>query len=158
MLITRQGRAGWLPLLRTDTGRALVLGNALSGAGLGLAQAGWTVCLRDDHPERLSFARARAADLGLELKTELSLGERQLPHADESFDLVLSDGDRDTGASELARVARGEVVLIADNRYAYKRSIGVHGEFQVRSPIEYLQSLFKRVNWRWRRNQYISNL
>ena len=144
MLITRQGRAGWLPLLRTDTGRALVLGNALSGAGLGLAQAGWTVCLRDDNPERLSFARARAADLRLELETELSLGERQLPHADESFDLVLSDGDTDTGASELARVARGEVVLIADNRYAYKRSVGVHGEFQVRSPIEYLQSLFKR--------------
>ena len=122
----------------------MVLGNGLSGAGLGLAQAGWAVCLRDDNPERLAFARARAADHGLELETELSQGERQLPHADESFDLVLNEGDFGAGASELARVARGEVVLIADNRYGYKRSSGVHGEFQVRSPLEYLQSLFKR--------------
>ena len=142
MLMTRQGRAAWIPLLRTPTGRALVLGNAFSGAGPGLAQAGWSVSLRDDCPERLAFARARAADLGLELQTELSQGERQLPHAEESFDLVLIDGAVDTEMSEVSRVARGEVVLIADNRYAYKRSVGVHGEFEVRSPFEYLRSLF----------------
>lgn len=142
MLMTRQGRAAWIPLLRTPTGRALVLGNAFSGAGPGLAQAGWAVSIRDDCPERLAFAQARAADLGLELQTELSQGERELPHAEESFDLVLKEGAVNTEISELSRVARGEVVLIVDNRYAYKRSVGVHGEFEVRSPFEYLRSLF----------------
>jgi aminoglycoside phosphotransferase (APT) family kinase protein len=142
MLITRQGRAGWIPLLRTNAGRALVIGNAFSGAGPGLAQAGWEVVLRDDCQQRLAFALARAKDLGLELQTELSQGERHLPHGDESFDLIVRDGKEGAETRELARLARGEVVLIADNRYAYKRSVGVHGEFKVRAPLEYLRSLF----------------
>jgi aminoglycoside phosphotransferase (APT) family kinase protein len=142
MLLIRQGRCAWLPLLRTHRGRALIIGNAFSGTGTGLAYAGWDVVLRDTHSERLAFAEARAKGLELTLGFELSDGRRRLPHADASFDLVVRDGPDGASVRELARISRGEVVLIADNRYGYKRSTGVHGEFRVRHPLEYLKSLF----------------
>ena len=140
MLLVRQGRAAWMPLLRTRRGRALVIGNAFSGAGPGLAFAGWDVVLRDEHPRRLAFAEARARGLELTMNFEVSDGGRRLPHADESFDLIVRDGTSSPPVQELARLSRGEVVLIADNRYGYKRSTGVHGEFRVRRPWEYLRS------------------
>ncbi|MCH2105648.1 MAG: phosphotransferase [Planctomycetes bacterium] len=142
MLLLRHSRAAWLPLLRTRRGRALFIGNAFSGAGAGLALLGWEVVLRDESSSRLAFADARARGLKLPMQTELSDGERRLPHPDESFDLVVSERAVSVSAAELARVSRGEVVLVADNRYAYKRSTGVHGEFEVRRPGEYLKSLF----------------
>jgi len=142
MLLLRHSRAAWFPLLRTHRGRALFLGNAFSGAGAGLAFLGWEVVLRDDSSDRLAFARARASGLKLSMQTELSDGERRLPHPDACFDLVVSERATGVSAAELARVSRGEVVLIADNRYGYKRSTGVHGEFEVRRPSEYLKSLF----------------
>ena len=142
MLFLRHSRAAWLPLLRTRSGRALVIGNAFSGAGAGLAFLGWEVVLRDDSSERLAFADARARGLELSMETELSEGGRELPHPDGSFDLVVRDSRAEVNTDELARVSRGEVVLIADNRYGYKRSTGVHGEFEVRRPGEYLKSLF----------------
>ncbi len=142
MLLMRHSRSAWLPLLRTRTGRALVIGNAFSGAGAGLAFLGWEVVLRDDSSERLAFASARARGLELSMETELAEGGRELPHPDESFDLVVGDDAVEVSTHELARVSRGEVVLIADNRYGYKRSTGVHGEFEVRRPVEYLKSLF----------------
>jgi len=144
MLLLRQSRAAWLPLLRTRRGRALVIGNAFSGAGAGLAFLGWEVVLSDDNTERLAFANARARGLGLPMEMEPTLPDGRLPHADESFDLVVKDGSTEVSAQELARVSRGEVVLIADNRYGYKRSTGVHGEFKLRSPWGYLKSLFSR--------------
>ena len=142
MLLLRHSRAAWLPLLRTRAGRALFIGNAFSGAGAGLAFLGWEVTLRDESPSRLAFADARARGLKLPMQTEHSEGARRLPHEDESFDLVVCDQSMAVNEAELARVSRGEVVLIADNRYGYKRSTGVHGEFELRRPGEYLKSIF----------------
>jgi len=141
MLLMRHSRSAWLPLLRTRRGRALVIGNAFSGAGAGLAFLGWEVVLRDDSSERLAFASVRARGLELSMEMELADGGK-LPHPDGSFDLVVSDRAPDVSTHELARVSRGEVVLIADNRYGYKRSTGVHGEFELRQAGEYLKSLF----------------
>jgi len=141
MLLVRQGRSAWMPMLRTRRGRALVIGNAFSGAGAGLAFAGWDVVLCDDQPDRLAFAGARARGLELSMGLELLNGRERLPYADESFDLVVRDGACGATVQELARISRGEVVLIVDNRYGYKRSTGVHGEFQVRRPGEYLKSV-----------------
>ena len=39
--------------------------------------------------------------------------------------------------AECARVAQGELVLVADNRLGYKRSAGAHGAFHVLGPLEY---------------------
>lgn len=144
MLLMRHSRSAWLPLLRTRKGRALVIGNAFSGAGAGLAFLGWEVVLRDDSAARLAFASARARGLELPMETELADGGRKLPHANDSFDLVVGDRAAEVSAHEMARISCGEVVLIADNRYGYKRSTGVHGEFEVRQPGEYLKSLFSK--------------
>jgi len=141
MLLMRQGRAAWMPLLHTRRGRALFIGNAFSGASAGLAFAGWDVVVRDDNPDRLAFADVRARGLKLSIELELSDDHEHLPHADESFDLVVRDGPGGATVQELARVSRGEVVLIVDNRYGYKHSTGVHGEFRIRRPGEYLKSL-----------------
>jgi hypothetical protein len=145
MQILRESRGAFAPLARAGPGRALFLGEPLSGTPVALGRLGFeTTTLGRDH-ERLAFAAYRARAL-VETPAHFVLagGGPRLPFADGAFDLVVQEGGLPgpaTGAgydlAECARVARGELVLIADNRFGYKRSAGAHGAFHVLGPLEY---------------------
>ena len=98
-----------------------------SGAGTDSLVAGLMVGLEgsvtglDMTPEMLAKARAGAAELGLERVTFLEGEAERLPFADESFDVVISNGvvdlipDKDAVFSEIHRVlAPGGRIQIAD--------------------------------------------
>jgi aminoglycoside phosphotransferase (APT) family kinase protein len=86
-----------------------------------------------------------------------------LPFAAGAFDLVVregglpgSTGDAGYDLAECARVSRGEVILVADNRFGYKRSAGAHGAFHVLGPLEYTGAVAspargQRSLWGYRR-------
>jgi SAM-dependent methyltransferase/aminoglycoside phosphotransferase (APT) family kinase protein len=157
MLLVREARGAWYPLLRAQGGELLLLGNSLSGTVTPLTDAGFRVTLVDVSPDRARFARIRneAHSPG---RTEIVLAgdAPRLPFADGSFDVVVLEnglpGARRRSSrnevasapafahdlSECVRVSRGEVVLIADNRLGYKRSSGRRGELRVPGPLEYL--------------------
>jgi aminoglycoside phosphotransferase (APT) family kinase protein len=160
MLLLREARGAWFPLLNATSGELLFIGNALSGTVTPLADAGFCVTVLDHSSERLRFARFRNQTHSPR-RTELLLGGdgERLPFADGSFDVVVqedglpggrrrgspeSPGERGTGRafahdlSECWRVSRGELVLIADNRLGYKRSSGRRGDFHVPGPFEYV--------------------
>lgn len=147
MQLLREARGAWLPLLRARGGRALLVGNALSGASVPLCNAGFEVTLFERSPERLALAFARNEALAAG-RTRLALGGdgAHLPFGDASFDLIVQEEglpSASTGwghsASELARVCRGELVLTADNRLGYKRGSGRRGVFHVPTPIAYVR-------------------
>ena len=146
-LLMREGRGAWVPLLRSCGGRALFVGNAFSGTAHVLAALGFRPRLHDASEERLRFEVFRCKALtGVEPEFTLAdLGER-LPYDDDEFDLVVQEGgapheEWGHATSELLRVSRGEVVLTADNRLGYKRSLGARGEFAVLSPTRFLASV-----------------
>ncbi len=124
-LLLKEGRGAWLPLLRAGGGEALFVGNALSGTAVALARSGFCVTVRDASELRVRFAahRDRALARG-ELVTR--------PHAG-TFDLVVHE-EGSIELDELRRAARGELVWIAENRLAYKRSTGLRGDFRVQRP------------------------
>lgn len=62
----------------------------------------------------------------------------RLPFSAASFDLVVLersvhplDGTLDAALAEAARVCRSELVLVADNRWGYKRSTGHRGSYRI---------------------------
>lgn len=147
MLLYREARGGWWPLLAGRSGKALVLGNALAGTAAALATAGFGVTVLDPRPHRLGFARARLGAAGHGGCFVAAGDGPRLPFADRSFDLVVQEGGapgRATGwghdGAELLRVARHEVVLVADNRLGYKRSEGARGEFRVPTPLSWIRA------------------
>lgn len=145
-LLLREGRAAWLPLLSTPGGRLLLVGNALSGTAHAAAVLGFRPTLLDTDEERLAFEAARCEALvGVRPETVLSHNEPRLPFEDESFDVVVREAGVPLPAggwahdeAELWRVCRGELVLTADNRLGYKRSLGARGRFAVARPLELL--------------------
>ncbi|MCB9916054.1 MAG: hypothetical protein H6828_13070 [Planctomycetes bacterium] len=146
MLLMREGRAAWHPLLRAGGGRALLVGNAFSGTAHALAAAGFELVLHDASRERLEFEAARCRDLvGVEPELVPGAAGARLPFEDGAFDLVLQEDGPPSARrgvahdlGELWRVTRGELVLVADNRLGYKRSLGARGEFAVPSPVQYV--------------------
>jgi aminoglycoside phosphotransferase (APT) family kinase protein len=155
MQLQREARGAWLVLLREPVradrrARALLIGNSLSGTSVPLANHGFDVTLFDSSQARLRFATLRNAALAPQRTTAvLASGEARLPFDDASFDLVVQeDGPpspergwrHDLG--ELRRVCAGEFALIADNRFAYKRSRGRRGKFHVAGPFDYARHLF----------------
>ena len=150
MQILRESRGAFAPLARAGPGRALFLGDPLSGTSVALGRLGFETTTLGRDGERLEFAAHRARAL-VETPAHFVLaggGARlpfaPLPFADGAFDLVVQEGGLPgpaTGAGhdlgECARVARGELVLVADNRFGYKRSAGAHGAFHVLGPLEY---------------------
>jgi aminoglycoside phosphotransferase (APT) family kinase protein len=160
MLLVREARGAWFPLLAASGGELLFVGNALSGTVTPLADAGFRVTILDRSLERLAFARLRA-DAHSPGRVALVLGgdSPRLPFADASFDVVVQEGalpgvrhraaprartDDDASAdtfahdlAECARVAGGELVLTADTRLGYKRSSGRRGTFHVPGPMEF---------------------
>ncbi len=151
MQLLREGRGAWVPLLRGRGGAALFLGNALSGAVVPLALAGFDVTVVDASGARLRFGHhrteaqlpGRARPVSRPVRHD---GRGPLPFPDGAFDLVVHDATAagGTGAhaggeveAEVRRVARGELVRIGDNRLGYKRSLGQRGAFHVPGPLEY---------------------
>jgi len=149
MQLSREARGAWFLALgqpesspNGPRARALCIGNALSGASVPLAQHGFDVTLLDSSPLRLRWAAARNAALVSGGSTTTVLAERgaSLPFESGAFELVVHDGALASGmrdVTELVRVSRGELVLIADNRLAYKRSTGRRGVFDVPHPLEF---------------------
>ncbi len=155
-------RGAWLSLLAERGGRALLVGNALSGSLAPLAAAGFELTLADGSAQRLRLARASAArQVAGELRCVQVATAAALPFADRSFELVVLDDDRRVGPSgaelrEARRVCAGELVVLCDNRLAYKRSSGRWRDLRRRSPFDLLRrALFPRPGERtlagWRR-------
>ena len=152
MQLQREARGAWLLLLRGRPrrgARALLIGNALSGASVPLSTHGFAVTLLDRSAERLRLALARNADLSRERTNAVLAGDgARLPFADGSFDLVVQEDGLplpENGwrhdLAELRRVCAGELVVVADNRFAYKRSSGRRGEFDLQTPLEFVSRL-----------------
>lgn len=152
MQLQREARGAWFLALRVPEpgaapARALVLGNALSGTSVTLARHGFEVTHLDSSPLRLAWAKARGDALapGSNTRTLLADGGTRLPFEEGAFELVVQEDGLPAPArgwghdvAELRRVARGELVVIADNRLGYKRSTGRRGRFDVPGPLAYL--------------------
>lgn len=149
MQILGEGRGAWLPLLRVYGGELLFIGNSLSGSITPLCNAGFRVTVIDPSFERARFARFRdeAHSPGRTLNIVADHSKR-LMFTDGAFDAVVQEtglpGRRSMfahGAKELARVCRGEVLLIGDNRLGYKRSTGRRSILYVPTPTEYARAV-----------------
>ena len=146
MLLVRESRGAWAPLLEARSGRVLFLGEAASGTPVALANLGFRVTLVSPSRELLRFARHRAGVLCPGPPHAVVAGtDASLPFADGAFDLVVQEGGLpgpETGwghaLAECRRVSRGELVLIADNRLGYKRSTGRRGRYHVPGPLEFV--------------------
>jgi len=147
-LLLRECRGAWLLLLRERGGRALFLGNPLSGTVVGLASLGFEVVVLDPAPERLALAQARNQWSATGRCVSLVGGDGpRLPFADASFACVVQEENapealegRGYGLAECARVCAGELALVADNRLGYKRSTGRKAAFRIPGPLEYARS------------------
>jgi hypothetical protein len=147
MLLYREARGGWWPLVRGGPGSAVILGNALAGTAAALATVGFEVTVVDPRPHRLEFLEARMAAAGHSVRGVAPGEGPRLPFDDQTFDLVVQEGGAPTRATgwrhdgaELLRIARGEVVLVADNRLGYKRSQGARGQFQIPTPLTWIRA------------------
>ncbi|MBI5365049.1 MAG: hypothetical protein HZA53_17865 [Planctomycetes bacterium] len=151
-------------------GELLFAGNALSGAITPLVDAGFRVTVLETSLERARFARLRDdAHSAGRTRTLLVDGEH-LPFEDRRFDVVVhedglpgarSEAPRDVAATgagaarapargrwrhsiaEAARVVRGELLVIGDNRLGYKRSTGRRAILYVPGPMEYARAVLR---------------
>jgi len=148
MQMLRESRGAWFPMMHASGGELLFVGNALSGSITPLASSGFHVTVLDPSAERGRFGQLRN-DAHAPGATQYVQGglDARLPFDDKSFDVVVQeDGLPDKGGvfghaiGECLRVSRGEVVLTADNRLAYKRSSGRRNDFHIPSPLEYAQA------------------
>lgn len=145
MLLLREARGAWHPLLSARGGECLFLGNALSGTITPLANAGFAVHVLDPSPERVRFAALRSQALSPgRTRGHIGGDGPRLPFRDGAFDLVVQEGGlphadhrSEHELAECRRVCCGELVLSADNRLAYKRSSGRRADFRVPGPIAY---------------------
>jgi aminoglycoside phosphotransferase (APT) family kinase protein len=148
-LILREGRGSWLPLLRSRSGRALFIGNALSGTVHVLAALGFRPHIHEVSQERMRFESFRCQALtGVTCEWSLSENSPVLPFADREFDLVIQEAGAPAhpqgwahDTAELRRVSAGEVAITANNRLGYKRSLGRRGRFAVPSPMRFLKEI-----------------
>lgn len=149
MLLAREARGAWLVFLSNTSGTALCIGNACSGAAVALARAGCSVVLLDRSALRLELGlaqvRAMAGAEAAGVCVDDSAQKSRLPFADKTFDVVLQEHGLPQARTpwsfpwtELARVARGELVFSANNRLGYKRSAGRRGDFRVPSPLAFV--------------------
>jgi len=143
MLCAKESRGAWALFAAARAGPVLFVGNALSGTVTALAVLGFDVVVADERSERVRFALARDRALAGGRARGVCARPEALPFADASFPWALAElpgGRAGSPAvlSELARVARDELGLVADNRLAYKRSTGRRGRFHVPGPLEWL--------------------
>ncbi|MCK6446476.1 MAG: methyltransferase domain-containing protein [Planctomycetes bacterium] len=151
MLLLREGRGAWHPELDAGAGSLLLCANGFSGAAVPLAAAGFDVTVLDVSAARAAFGEFRNRALAApgrrsNTRAVVCAREARLPFADGAFDVVVQEGglpgEANAFAHDLAecrRVAKSELVLIADNRLGYKRSAGRRGVFHVPSPAVWLR-------------------
>lgn len=134
MQLSREGRGAWIPLTAARGGRALLVGNALSGTSVALGRLGFEVVVVDDDARRPALCLARAAALAPGTTHALRAERARLPFAAASFDLVVAEDGAAEALDELRRVARGELALVVHNRLAYKTNDLRRGRFEVPTP------------------------
>lgn len=151
MLLLREGRGAWHPELDARAGSVLLCANGFSGTAVPLAAAGFDVTVLDVSAMRAAFGEFRNRALAAPgrsgaTRAVVCAREPRLPFADGAFDVVVQEGglpgEANAFAHDLAecrRVAKRELVLIADNRLGYKRSAGRRGVFHVPSPAVWLR-------------------
>lgn len=135
----------------TSGAPALVLGSGVLGTAPALVALGFDVVVADASQPRLRFAAARGRDLGARIDGVEVQGPR-LPFRDGAFGLVCLpdvprglpervDMDLDAWLAEVFRVLApgGQVLLLAENRLAYKEFTGLHGRFRVPGPARAFQ-------------------
>jgi SAM-dependent methyltransferase len=145
MQLLGEARGAWFTVLASAGGDALFLGNALSGTVPTLARTGFRVTAIDVSPERARFGQWRNAFHGpLDVRAIVAGATRLLPFGEKSFDLVVVErgfpGATPEFGHDLAecrRVARGEIVLVGNNRLGYKRSTGRRSIHYVPGPLRY---------------------
>ena len=147
MMCLNEGRGSFALTLGGTGGKALFIGAPLSGTPVALDSLGYTVCTLAASNKDVKLARGRARNLcGVEAPYVLA-DQRALPFRDQSFDLVVQEGGPENGwrevIAELARVTRGELVLISDNPLAYKRALGRRGQFQHATPLAFAKRLLR---------------
>ncbi len=136
----REGRGAWLTLLGARGGRALYAGDACSGTISALALQGFRVEVLDADTQRTRFAAFRAR--------EQTPGKVEIvAQPSGRYALVVLEDGLPEPLAELARFEallepEGELVLVGDNRLAYKRSLGRKGAFRVPRPFEFLRRVF----------------
>lgn len=143
MMLLKEGRAAWALLCEGSGGRALVLGNSLTGTVTPLVELGYQVVLADDDPLRLRWAKERDEAYSPGQVEHLEWSGGRLPFEDGAFDLVV----RESGPLDLVefeRVCKGEKALVLENRLAYKRSTGRRGKFDKPGPLAWLKRAFDR--------------
>lgn len=149
MMLLKESRGAWAVLLEAAGGRALFLGDALSGTPVALATLGFQVTVLERSLLRAAFALQRGEALAPGSTTALIGGSSAtLPFRDRAFDLVVLEGGLPSaatglsfGTDELRRVSSAELVITADNRLGYKRSTGRRGDFR-RDPRVLLREVF----------------
>jgi hypothetical protein len=147
MQVLKEGRGAWLPLVLARGDRtAWLLGNALSGTALVLARLGLATTVVDPSPERGALAverDRRLADGRLShLVWDRSLLARDLPPPDVAVlegPVPTELGSADEVLAFLRRVGARRVHVVADNRFAYKRSTGVRADLRVESPWRFVR-------------------
>ncbi len=149
MMLLKESRGAFAALLPRPgpCARALFVGDARSGTPVALTMLGYRVTVADRDPARVELAVARGAALaptGVPAPSGVALGDSaRLPFVDGAFELAVQEGGlpgagafRHT-AAELRRVSAEDLVIAADNRFAYKRSTGLRGRFD-RNPALWL--------------------
>jgi hypothetical protein len=135
--VLRESRGAWIALLAGGGGRALFLGDPLSGTVIALARAGYRVAVVARDATRLALLAARAAADAEERVDALLADDLWLPFRPATFDLAVVEGSAERALSDACLAAsRGEVVVIADNRWGYKQWTGQRGAFRVLGPLE----------------------
>ncbi len=119
--LLRETRGLWVHQLATQQGTALFCGNALSGAVVVLASLGFHVTVLDSSHERLRLAmRLHEDSVPGSVRGVLGGDGSRLPFESEQFDLAVQEHDPilPERLTELARVARGEALVVLEGRRA----------------------------------------
>ncbi len=138
MMLMKESRGAWALLLEAAEGRALFIGDALSGTPVALGTLGFQVTIVDPSRDRVRFALHRGDALAPGSTMGVQAGrDGRLPFRDRAFDVTVLEGglpSKKTGwgfsLDEVRRVTAAELVVTADNRLGYKRSTGRRGSFR----------------------------
>ncbi|MFT5198394.1 MAG: hypothetical protein ACI87O_001051 [Planctomycetota bacterium] len=142
LMIGQEGRGSFLTMLGLAGGRALFLGDALSGTITALAHGGYTTTVCDHDVLRLDFAKLRDAEYSPGMVRYRQVPEGgPFPFEQGSFDLVVAElgphGEAPLWGRDvepLFQLTRDAFVWIADNSMAYKRALGRRGKFEITRP------------------------
>lgn len=132
-------------------GPALVIGSGFLGTAPALAVLGEEVVVADDDESRLEFVKLRAAAQNLNIRG-IIINSPRLPFGDATFgSIMIPDAPAglpmagripwDALLAETRRVLKpgGDLVVLAANRFAYKRFTGLHGRFAKPGPAAFVR-------------------